>query len=451
MFERKYFRLFAVLPATALCAVIGIGGFSNAGVVAARQIDAPRVSQSSGLSLDEQLLEMSKRDPAFGGMFVDADGRLTMYVRDDALAAQDGRSRLATMSVDALTSFRGNEQIAEAAATRRINVLPAKFSFTQLYDWHEQAKAVVLGVPGVVLTDISEDRNRLRVGVETAELAGSVRRRLANAAIPSDAVIVELTPPMRQLASLRSKFRPLKGGIQINFSNYLCTLGFLAIRAGVTGVVTNSHCTSIQGGVQSTIFHQPVASGSTNRIGLEVRDPAYFTGGVCPSGRKCRYSDTSFARVPYTSGPSVTTTRGAIARPVALNAITVGTSHFRITSETYVPLLNETLNKVGRTTGWSRGQVVATCVTVNVAGTKLTQLCQDIVKANVAAGDSGSPVFRMTNRPRSGDVRLYGILWGGGTLDGVGTVFVFSAMGSRNIQRSSEMGTLTTCASGFSC
>ena len=86
-----------------------------------------------------------------------------------------------------------------------------------------------------------------------------------------------------------------------------------------------------------------------------------------------------------------------------------------------------------------------------MSGTNIQQLCQDVVKANVAGGDSGSPVFRITNSPRANDVRLYGLLWGGGTISGYGTVFVFSALGTRNMQRSAEMGTLTTCAAGFSC
>ena len=74
-----------------------------------------------------------------------------------------------------------------------------------------------------------------------------------------------------------------------------------------------------------------------------------------------------------------------------------------------------------------------------MSGTSIVQLCQDVVKARVAGGDSGSPVFRITNRPSANDVRLYGVLWGGGTLSPYGTVFVFSALGPRNVQRSAEM------------
>jgi hypothetical protein len=92
------------------------------------------------------------------------------------------------------------------------------------------------------------------------------------------------------------------------------------------------------------------------------------------------------------------------------------------------------VNKVGRTTGWSRGKVVATCVTVNVSGTSLTQICQTIVNAKVSGGDSGSDVFKVTSGT---NVKLDGVLWGGST-DGLS--FVFSPFA--NI--TGELGALTT-------
>lgn len=443
----RVLRLFAVVLAT-----VASGGVFAMNPAAAQQpgTTLPEIRESNGRTLDEQLLDVARQDPAFGGMFFDKDGRLTMYVTEQALAAQDGFGRLAGMSLDVESAFRGHPMMA-AAATQRVNVLPAQFSFVDLYRWREVVRSEVLTIPGVVMTDIAEDKNRIRIGIERPDVAASVRRQLASHGIPEDAVSLEITTPIRRLTSVRSKFRPSIGGIQINFGNYVCTLGFLAVRAGVTGMVTNSHCTGVQGGNTGTIFHQPMASGTTNRIGLEVRDPNYFTGGVCPARRRCRYSDSAFARIAHPSGPAVTMRRGMIAKPVALNASTVTTGRFRITSESSMPLVNETVNKVGRTTGWSRGRVIATCLDTNVSGTNITQLCQDWVQANVAAGDSGSPVFRITNRPATNDVRLYGILWGGGTISGYGTVFVFSALGSRNLQKSSEMGTLTTCAAGFSC
>ena len=447
--EREEFvkkkSLAALLIATVFLTAVGLATWTSP--AAAQAPAAPEAREAAGISLDEQLLAVGKQDPSFGGMFFDEDGRMNIYVLESALAAQSGAAQIANMSVAIEAAFRGHPML-EAASTQRVQVLPAQFAFTQLYSWNEAATQSVLDLTGVVYTDIAEERNRLRIGVETEALASAVRERLANAGVPAEAVLIEQAAPIRQMVTLRSRFRPLVGGIQINFGNFLCTLGFLAIRAGVPGFVTNSHCTTIQGGVNNTIFHQPTAVGIANRVGLEIRDPFYFVGGVCPAGRRCRYSDTAYVRVPHPGGPAVGMLRGAIARPIALGSITTALPHYRITSENNVPFLNELLNKVGRTTGWSRGTVRRTCVNTNVSGTNITQLCQDFVAANVAGGDSGSPVFRITGAP---NVRLYGILWGGGTLPGVGTVFVFSALGPRNVQRAAEMGPLTTCAAGFGC
>jgi hypothetical protein len=90
------------------------------------------------------------------------------------------------------------------------------------------------------------------------------------------------------------------------------------------------------------------------------------------------------------------------------------------------------LNKVGRTTGWTRGPVTLTCVDVLQSGSRFVELCQTFVGAGVAGGDSGSPVFAEEG---GGNVTLAGILWGGG-----GGNFVFSPLA--NIER--ELGPLQT-------
>ena len=449
----RHIRVWNSVAALAIVTALATIGVAMSSERAAAQQPVPRpmeIVQSDLLTLDEQLLEVATQDPAFGGMYFTDEGRLTMFVQEGALNSILGFERIAGMTSSLESTFQDNP-LMDAAATQRVNVLPAQYSFLDLYAWSEAMKSSMLAIPGVVSTDIAEDRNRLRIGIEEPQVAERVREHVNTLGIPSDAVVIEMTAPIRRLSTLRDKFRPVMGGIQVNFSYYACTLGFVAVRKGVTGMVTNSHCTNVQGGGSGTSFHQPVIWGSKNRIALETVDPKYFRGGACPSGMRCRYSDSAFARIAHPSGPSVTTARGTIARPARVNSVTLSTGQFRITGETRVPMLNETVNKVGRTTGWSQGKVIATCVDTGVTGTDIVQLCQDWVDANVDAGDSGSPVFRITNRPARHDVSLYGILWGGGRLSGYGTVFVFSSLSGKNLQRSDELGGLTTCASGFHC
>jgi hypothetical protein len=396
----------------------------------------PDKDEGSGESLDTLLVEVAKRVPAFGGMFIGPDGALQVDLLD---------RRLEPAALEAIAAVFGPERVPPGT----IQVLQGQYSFLQLQAWHEGMMTEILGLPGVIFTDIDEMEHRLRVGVEVQELQGVVEARLAGLGIPRAAVIIEETEPIELVAhTLRSRVRPLVGGLQINFSNFLCSLGFIAIRNGVQGIVTNSHCTNIQGGVEGTVYHQPIASGTTNRIGRETVDPLYFTGGACPAGRRCRYSDSAFARVPHPSGPAVTVSLGRIARPTGLGSITISHTSppFRVVGETSSPLAGETLNKVGRTTGRTQGVVSNTCVNTNVFGSNITLLCQHFVNAGVSGGDSGSPVFRITNSPAAGDVRLYGVLWGGNSS---GTLFVFSGLGVAGVQRSTELGPLTTCAPGL--
>jgi hypothetical protein len=101
-------------------------------------------------------------------------------------------------------------------------------------------------------------------------------------------------------------------------------------------------------------------------------------------------------------------------------------------------LFSGTLHKVGRTTGWTSGNVVGSCMTVNVSGSNIALLCQTLVQNSgvqiVAGGDSGSPVFQRISVDDD-NVELVGILWGGSSS---GDLFVFSPL--KNIQE--ELGGL---------
>ncbi|MGQ0701551.1 MAG: hypothetical protein ACT4PM_00280 [Gemmatimonadales bacterium] len=291
--------------------------------------------------------------------------------------------------------------------------------------WFEAATPEAMAVPGAVYADLREESDKLLFGVEHPGAAAAVRAVTRRLGIPDDAVTVVQTAPIVLMATLRDRWRPTQGGIQIHFGQFLCTLGFNADDGTERSFITNSHCTNKQGGVQGTQYYQPLSSVDGTVIATEVEDPQYFRGGVCPKGRKCRYSDASRAR--YSDG--VSSTRGVIAKTSGPNngSITV-TGSFTITSQDNTSTnFSGTVNKVGRTTGWTQGSVVGTCVTVNVSGTNITQLCQTLVQdpggaTVVGGGDSGSNVFKIT----SGDnVQLIGILWGGSADN---ELFVFSPL-----------------------
>jgi hypothetical protein len=415
-----------VVVLSALLAMVFTGSTSNVGISTGNSNAAAATVQVETQTLDEQLAAVAKQVPGFGGMFYDQDGTLQVY-----MAEHKGPADAALMSsLDAVLAREvgGGERLSG----RGMEVIEGQYDFLALHGWQQQITPEVLNIPGVAYTDNNESKNRIEIGItDTPGTAEEVRKTLAILGIPSDAVVLSETKEMDQY--LRSRRRPLRGGLQINFGGFLCTLGFVAVRNGVNGYVTNSHCTTTQGGVQGTVEHQPTASGTTNRVGIEIADPTYFTGSGCPAGRRCRRSDSSFIQVPHPSGPSVTTARGTIARP-AVNSINWnGVDIFNITSEGSA-VVGQAVTKVGRTTGRTAGTVSQTCVNTNVSGTTITQLCQTFANYGNAGGDSGSPVFRITTLP---SVVLVGINWGGN-----GTISVFSPI----TQIQQELGALNTCA-----
>ncbi|MGH8055648.1 MAG: hypothetical protein ACREOH_00215, partial [Candidatus Entotheonellia bacterium] len=210
-----------------------------------------------------------------------------------------------------------------------------------------------------------------------------------------------------------------------------CTLGFHAIRAGVPGFVTASHCTFSATVDEGTQIFQPLFP---SQVGKEIADPLLFEGGECPLTRKCRYSDSAFAR--HVIG--VDGDLGFIAK-ADFNSPAWAGETFRIVGEGSI-MVGDHVNKVGRTTGRTNGQVTAVCARVDVAGTDITLLCQSKADVSAAGGDSGAPVFNIIDT-LSPNVRLYGILSTGGTDS------TFSPMS--NIQ--DELGSMTKCAPGFGC
>jgi hypothetical protein len=282
----------------------------------------------------------------------------------------------------------------------------------RIADLFEKASPAVMALGGTVFADNDESIGKMVFGVENANAIPGVQRALAAVGASSDEYVVEVTEPIRHMATLRDRFRPTQAGIQIHFGMYVCTMGFNVDHSGGRSFITNSHCTNTQGGVEGTTYAQPSRTIDPTVIATEVDDPVYVKGGACPRGKKCRHSDAS--RALYSS--SVASNRGDILKTTGANngSLTVG-GVFTVTSQDNTTknfAKGTVLNKVGRTTGWSQGPVDRTCVNTNVLGSTVHQFCQTFVSAAVDGGDSGSPVFGIT----SGDnVQLVGILWGGGT------------------------------------
>ena len=120
-------------------------------------------------------------------------------------------------------------------------------------------------VAGVSSLDADEVANKVTVGVEDEAAAKRVQAELAALGLPADALTVDVVPSFSEESDLDRYNRPLVGGLGINRwggSTWSCTYGFNALRYGVSGFLTNAHCTSVQGSVSGDRFYQGNSTSS---------------------------------------------------------------------------------------------------------------------------------------------------------------------------------------------
>ena len=358
---------------------------------------------------DDLLAEVGRRVPEFGGMYLSEDNSiLYVYLTD---GVQDGLRHKAVKEAI--------EQVFKSGLTtgRTLRIVPAQYTMSQLYGWYRQMMfAAFANSTVVVMTDLDEGQNRLEIGVESLNVVPDLERMLANLSIPREAVVIsERERPISASHTLRDRATGgvIEGGYQISSSIGDCTLGFNTVRSGEAGFVTAGHCTESNwdGGVDGTEFYQPDDSSDDNLIGEETIDPqASSTISGCMNGKRCRRSDSAFARLE--SG--VSQNLGKIAKPIRLGSRTVNhNSKFRIVKEVSNVGVFQVVHSVGRTNGWIRGVVRRTCINVpKPSPSDVYLLCQNEVAGVAAGGDSGASVFKITDSPQDNDVELLGILWG---------------------------------------
>ena len=358
-------------------------------------------------SHDDLLLEVSVSIPDFGGMYLSKDNRiLNVYVlagKEDVLDTEEVKR-----AIEAVLK-------ADATSRRELRLVPAQYSMSQLYGWYQQMQDDIWGISGVITTDLNEGRNRIEIGIENLEVVSDLQKSLTALAIPRKAVIFrEREQPNFATHTLQDGATGgfLEGGYQVARSGSGgCTLGFNAQRAGVDGFITAGHCTDNFGEVDDTLFYQPSSAVNPNAVGIEISDPPFNSSlSGCPSGKECRYSDSAFIELK----PTASANRGIIAKPIAMGTGTVNhVDEFRIVDDSIVLSQGQTVHKVGKTTYWTSGTITQTCQKVYSSGKVL--LCQHEMNSPIQGGDSGSPVFVVTDSPNQDDVKLAGLIFAGTT------------------------------------
>jgi hypothetical protein len=354
---------------------------------------------------EKPFLEMAQQVPGYAGDWYDGGTRV--------VALTDPNSQNAALK--ALSTSEPAEQgmHPQAKTGGGTRFVPAQFDYLTLRDYRDRAADLVLDAAGATYLDLDEVANRVVVGILDESHREDVETRFEKAGVPAAATQVVVSGPIVDNTTLQIFHRPLEGGWQIQSGNgAICTLGFMTRnpRGGAPAFVTASHCTSTFWGLDGTMFSQNV---NNLWVGREARDPAPFT---CPPPHspinKCRHSDAALVQV----NSGVTVAPGQIARteywatgwgnPGSIDIDSTAPS-LLITANQPYPSAGQWLDKMGRTTGWTSGQVVNTCAIV-IKAPQRWALCQYTANYHSAAMDSGAPVFVW-----HGDtVTLAGVHWG---------------------------------------
>lgn len=400
-----------------------------AAATAGERLDA-LPSQLADLQLhgsERELAKVAAKVPGFSGLYKDESGGWVVRVTNLAAGPE-----AASVVAQTLLAEKQSLGLANAAESAPMKVEQAEFSFEQLARWRDKVR---LRMPqGVYSLDLDEARGVVSLGVADEGVRAKVQPMLQSIGLPGSAYDIYIAPEPEQRTTLSARSRPLIAGLEFTWDptntadNPLCTIG-MAARYGYNdtgrGFFTASHCSKVKYNSdynalgRYTSYYQPSRT-SSNRVGYEYVDAAPFTGsGTCPAGAKCRYSDAAF--VLYYSNQASSSWGGKkIARPQGTPAIggrgpnTLSSTPFDALSSIQL-YVGDQLHKVGRTSGWTKGTLLQTCVDKYagmVSGSPHYVVCNDIANTWSEPGDSGSPVFFWGNESYN-TVRFSGILWGG--------------------------------------
>lgn len=172
-----------LLVAAVFLVAAGVIGFIGSGMLADDEAQSPSPLET----YEDRLLRIAREVPGFGGMFIDQDGRLAVYLLDTTELA---------IAESAIAAVFG-PQVVPPAGTK---ALQGQYTILELIQWRRQA-IEILTLPGVSLVGLDEAANRVRVGVEDATRVGAVEQALQRLGIPREAVIIEVTGPITPVRS----------------------------------------------------------------------------------------------------------------------------------------------------------------------------------------------------------------------------------------------------------
>jgi len=378
-------------------------------------LQAPRQLRNRGF--EDDILVLESRVPGVGGLyFEESSGTFVLLLTGSA----DSKEALSQLKSVAELPTASEALRAYLSAGTPVRIEHANYPFSQIVAFHERLRNGLFQRTSVSSIDSDERTNRLRIGVPDAVAAADVSSFLIAQGIPSDAFLIEVQAQTSSLGSTRGTFRPYGGGIQIaNSSASRCTLGF-DVRSSLNevGILTASHCSngSIGSGTTGGTIYQPtIPAGSIGTVA--INPPWNLSGSGCGAYPLCTDADVAFV--------SASTTTDALRRVAMTQTVGQNYGGGSITfigwwtnlPGTATPFVGLSLDKQGRTTGWTRGSVSSTCEDILVDSVYVV-LCSDkVTNSRVGQGDSGAPVFYLPSGGGGSALYPAGILFAGGPMN----------------------------------
>jgi len=384
---------------------------------------------------EDEILRLENRIAGLGGLFMDPQGNIVVYLRDvadTAVAMRELKAAAATIRVD--RAFR------DRLSAGRVVVRKGRFAFSQLVAWQAAVLGAMRSVPNINGVDADEALNQVRLTLVEGTSRLAADQAIAALGLPDGAVFVDFAKRAYANSTLSDKFRPTGGGIYIgNAASHYCTLGFnvTTVTYHETGYLSASHCADGDapwlGHTGGTMYQNTTFSG--NIYGSVYLNPAFTrTDTECMGDPNCTWADAMFVNTGASDFSKVLAAPTYVGENNSVGSTTLAGWWNLVTRAAFGPYTGLTIDKVGVTTGWTRGVVTETCQARTIGADQFGSyvvLCSDIVMGSaVGSGDSGSPVLI----PPGSDPSAYamGILFagtvppGGGVCAQDGCQYLFS-------------------------
>ena len=396
-------------------------GLPPAASARARAAIEAAVQGRSARVFEDDILRLENEQPEVGGAYWTEDASAFVVHLTDVSAEPRLRGVLARQ----VATWRVPPEMRRAALSN-LRVLPGRYAFSNLVAWQQTliadpaARGLWWGL------DADEKANRLRVYVASAAAIEQVGAAGSRLGIPLEAMLILVEASSSDYTdNLRNKYRPAFGGLMIanEEAQNSCTLGWNVKHptTGEEGFLTAAHCIKRDDyGHLGTPFAQ--AGSNEGTLGTVQLNPlwndatlGYGGGDDCQGRDPCTHADVMWLRHNSASNSRHTVARTAYAGvgDGGGSISIVGT--FYPTAPSYTIYVGQPLNKMGRTTGWTSGVVIESCLFYDFP--PKTVPCTHKAGMRSGQGDSGAPVFHYASGT---SIMPLGLLWGGPDLADVG-------------------------------